>query len=218
MDILAHLNDRLDFIMRFYDQAAVPSETIKRKIEAHEDPYVPQCAPGDHDGPEYLSEWVETDNCLQTLGQCSLSLVEKALHDYLVEFIARERGDPDLYKKGGGGWLGCFERFLEDRTQFRWSASPVDRSQIEQINLSRNDFTHDPDLQGIRPRQTDYHFKKHPITRFADDLDLATMTAEDGTPEVPLSLNVTREKLILAVDDVRKFCTFVEARRTPSSY
>jgi hypothetical protein len=77
MDILAIVEDRLDFIERFYDRAATSFETDKQKIEAQEEPFVPQCEPGAYDGFEYQCEWNEADDCLRVLGHCSLGLVEK---------------------------------------------------------------------------------------------------------------------------------------------
>src|ERR1035438_841525 len=92
MDILAILEDHLGFIDRFYNAAAEPFETALRKIDAGEEPFVPKYAPGDHDGPEYLPEWMEADECLSVVGSSSLGLLQKALHDYLLEFVEREVG------------------------------------------------------------------------------------------------------------------------------
>ena len=141
MDILAILEDHIGFIERFYNAAAEPFETTLRKIEAGEEPFVPQYAPGDHDGPEYLAEWMEADACLRVVGSSSLGLLQKALRDYLREFVEREGGPGP--KKSGESWFDHHCRFLEENTLFCWANSPVPRGQIEQINLSRNDFAHD---------------------------------------------------------------------------
>jgi hypothetical protein len=39
MDYLAFVQRRLDFIERSYDQAAEPFQTIKRNIDAEEEPF-----------------------------------------------------------------------------------------------------------------------------------------------------------------------------------
>ncbi len=83
MDILVMLDRQLTFIKRFYNMAAEPFESVLRKIEAHEDPYVLRGDPEDYDGPEYQAEWGEADDSLRILGQCALGLVPKALQDYL---------------------------------------------------------------------------------------------------------------------------------------
>ncbi len=152
MDILGMLEDRLGFIGRFYAVAAEPFETAKQKIEAEEEPFVPQYEPGDYDGPAYESEWQEADHSVRVLGQCCLSLVQKALHDYLREFIVREAGvrrdelGSVLKPYKGDGWFERYRAFLEERTQFNWAACPVARERIEQINLCRNDLTHEPGI------------------------------------------------------------------------
>ena len=40
------------------------------------------------------------------------------------------------------------------------------------------------------------------------------MSGEEGKPQFPLTIYITREKLTAAVADVRQFCIFVEAQRT----
>ncbi len=81
-------------------------------------------------------------------------------------------------------------RFLKENTRFTWAASPVSRGSIEQINLSRNDGIHDPAIDSTWRRQSESHFLKHPTSRFADPMDLATSIGEDGQPEIPVALNV----------------------------
>jgi hypothetical protein len=130
MDILAILCDRLSFIERFYHLAAAPFATVKRQIEGGEDPFAPRYVPGDHDGPEFLSEWIEAEDMLRTLGQCTLGVLEKALQDYLREFIMREHGilpanlpsELEPFKKKDG-WFGAYVRLLEmpQTSQSRWS-------------------------------------------------------------------------------------------------
>jgi hypothetical protein len=212
MDILAILEDHLRFIERFYNAAAEPFETTLRKIETGEEPFVPQQAPEDYDGPEYEIEWIEADQCLGVVGSSSLALLEKALHDYLRQFVRREGGPGP--KKSGESWFDHHCRFLEEDTLFRWTNSPVPKDRIEEINLSRNDFAHDPMIGNTWPYQSDEHFRKYPVSAFADKLDLAVMTAEGDKPEFPIRLKVTRENLTVHIEYVRQFCTFVEAQRT----
>jgi hypothetical protein len=173
MDILAILEDRLGFIGRFYDAAAQPFETTKRKIEANEEPFVPKYAPGDYDGYEYQAEWNEADHCLRMLGHCGLAYVAKALQDYLREFITREAGVPraDIgtvlpKPKKKESWLHRFTRFLEDKTAFCWSDSPVGFAQLEEINLARNVIWHDESIDGTWPMQTDDYAEKFPAPHF----------------------------------------------------
>lgn len=219
MDYLAILEDHLGFIERFYSATAEPFETTMQKIESNEEPFVPQRAPEDYDGPEYETEWIEADKCLGVLGNCSLGLLEKALHDYLRAFVERE-GGPDPKKPNGSSkepnvsWFDRHCRFLEEHTPFCWTNSPVSSDQIEQINLSRNDISHDAMIDRTYPQQSEKHFRKYPVSRFAEEWQIKALSGEEGKPEFPLTLYVTREKLTAAIADIRRFCTFVEDQRT----
>ncbi len=220
MDYLGILQDHLEFIERFYNRAVAPFEDTIRKIETGEEPFVYRGEVGD--GSEFLSEWQEAYNGLGVLGNCCLGLIEKSLHDYLREFVLREAGvlpstDLSLVLKPyqGKGWFDRLCNFLEQKTQFKWKASPVCREQIEQINLSRNDSHHHDDIGIIRPRQSDRHFAKYPVSRFAEEWERKMFSqGKDDMPIFPLTINITRENLFAAISDVRQFSIFVEAQRT----
>jgi len=234
MEILGMLHSRLDFICRFYDKATAPFETIMDLIAAEEEPYVPSRDPETghrQDRDEFSAEWSEADDCVRVLGHCSLGLLEKALHDYLREFVRRECGimagvyaralsaiiDARLkpYRKKDG-WFRMYSRFLESHTSFRWSKAPVRQDQLEQINLSRNDITHDPRIDSTAAMQSDEHFEKFPISAFADSLWLEGMIrlGKDGKPAYPVAIRVTRKNLMTHIEYVRLFCDFVEAHKT----
>jgi hypothetical protein len=221
MDILAILEGHLDFIQRFYNSAASVFEITKQKIVANEEPFVPKYPPGDYDGYEYQGEWNEADACLRVIGQSALGLVATAIHDYLREFTMREceitaqqelSGCLKPYKQGST--FEAYVEFIMQNTSFNSAASPVTQNEIEQIILSRNDFTHDTTIDRVWPRQSATHFQKYPVSNFADEMELAVMKDEDGSPAFPLALRVTRENLTASIKRVRMFCTFIEAQRT----
>jgi hypothetical protein len=178
----------------------------------------------------YGAEWLEADDCLRVLGQCSLGLVEKAVHDYLREFTRREFGILGVYGpattqvldrrlkpyRKKDGWFGMYGRFLEAQTTFRWSAAPITRTQLEQINLTRNDIAHDPRIDNTLPMQSHDHFEKYPISAFADAVWLSAMmrVGKHGKPGFPIAIHVSRENLTTHIDYIRLFCVFVEAHRT----
>jgi hypothetical protein len=220
MGALPALKDRLAFLGRFYNKAARPFDDTLRKYTSLQGQY--------GDGP-VDSDWREAQKCLQLLRQCCLSLVAKAIQDYLFYFITREvnASKPDGSKifalnLQGKSWFKRYEQFLLTRTGFRWENSPVGRHQIEQIILCRNDFLHDHNLDGNQPEQL--HSKKYPDSRFADPLERAihaALATEDGKAlmlalgrEEPSSssLSVTREELFRAINDVEEYCTFVETQ------
>jgi hypothetical protein len=230
MDYLAFLEGRLDLIERFYNAAAEPFETTKRRIDAGEEPFVPKYAPGDFEGYEYQGEWDEANDCLRMLGHCSLSYVSKALQNYLCEFIAHEAkvSTDEIDKvlprrKGGssGSWLHRYACFLEDKTAFRWNDSPVSLAQLEEINLARNVIWHDPSIDGALPMQTEDDAKRFLKPTYGDEMYMAMRDADsvvvkdqDGNPltltPMTVPIEVTREKLAGAIEDVRRFCRFAE--------
>ena len=57
LNLLYLLEKHLEFIEWFYPVAAEPFETMKHKMVAEEEPFVPQNDPEDYDGPEYMGEW-----------------------------------------------------------------------------------------------------------------------------------------------------------------
>jgi len=154
---------------------------------------------------------------LEVLGQCSLSLVAKAIQDYLREFV-RSEITGTLPKKGKQSWFEFYCHILEHRTSFRWAVSPVPRDQIEQIILSRSDFMHDPAIDDSQPVKGGTHFKKYPQSRFDDPVERAVRAALAQVSGVepcdsPGTLTVTKQKLIVAIADARKFCEFIATQR-----
>jgi len=139
----------------------------------------------------------------------------------LREFIMREVNNQESrLKQYKGNWSEKYCAFLTQETAFTWLNCPAARDQIEQINLSRNDFTHDPELGGTFPVQSDTHLRKYPVSAFADKLslrvalDAAALFTCTGDPAFPAELRVTRENLTDHIEYARQFCTFVEAQRT----
>ena len=206
--LLDDLNRRLGFIGRFYLKAVGPFEATQRKIVREKEAFLSR---GDDAPDSFIEEdWNESTKCVQVLGQCCLGLSEKALHDYLRKFVEREGG----VEKKSGNWFNWYSDFLTQNTPFEWARSPVTYNQIEQINLSRNDCSHDPDIDSKQPAQSQKHFKKHPRSRFSDELERAILTAMDGRePDFPISLRVTKQGLFNALGDVQRFCEFVETQK-----
>ncbi len=206
--LLDDLNGRLGFIGRFYLKGVQPFETTQRKIVREKEAYLSR----GNDAPGFIDEdWNDATKCVQVLGQCCLGLLEKALHDYLRNVIDGHGGAGE---KKPGNWFKRYCDFLTQRTTFEWARSPVSYSQLEQINLSRNDCSHDLEINSEQPVQSQKHFKTHPRSRFGDELERAIRTAMDGRePDFPISLSVTKHALFSAFADVKRFCEFVETQK-----
>src|SRR5882757_7966219 len=178
MDILPFLESHLDFIGRFYIAAAEPFETTMRTIENNEEPFVPTYAPVDEDDFEYGFEWMEADKGLRVIGSCSLGLLQSALHNYLRECVEQVEG-PRSEKKRDESWFAYYCRILVATTGFRWDESPVTYDDLEQINLTRNNFAHDTIIGSVSPVQDERHFRKHRCSVFAEPVSLFA-SLEDG--------------------------------------
>jgi hypothetical protein len=215
MDFLALLEDRLNFLERFYDRAARPFELIQEQIDKGEEPFVPQRPSGELDEPEYLTQWGEAQDSLRLLGQCVVGLLAKALQDYLKSFIAREANLNNasdfsrcIAQYKSDGWLSTYCAFLQEATGFSWHKSPVPLSQLEQIVLTRNDSIHDPVIDRACANRSESHYKKYPLPKFADELEVLML---EGSDEPPLMINVTRQNLAQAIDEIRRFGSFIES-------
>src|ERR1700733_12974543 len=105
------------------------------------------CALREHSQGHLSEAYMEACKGRQTLALFCLSLVSKAIHDYLLQFIMHEVGaskpdDPALTKLTGKSKFHKYENFLREKNAFSWDDSPVGRDQIEQINLCRDHFIH----------------------------------------------------------------------------
>ena len=106
MDGLGALNGRLDFIEWFYLAASRPFEALRRA-----------CAAPDASRDDDRRGWEKATRGLEVLGQCSLGLLAKALHDYLLE-LTQSMGGPGTKKKRDRG----FSTFLSFLRKIRPSA------------------------------------------------------------------------------------------------
>ena len=204
---LAALNNQLRFIKSFYLTAEPAFRTLVQKHNP--------LSVSDEIRPVEEEKWQQAMKGLEVLGLCSLSLVSKAIQDYLRDFIMSKNGKP---LKKSGSWFDRDCKFLEENTSFRWDDSPVTRDQIEQINLCRNSFMHDPAIDRSQPVKDQRHFEKYQVSRFDDCLDRAvrdafTQLSGEDSPNVPGPLTVNRIKLFKALGDARTFCEFIDKQQ-----
>lgn len=212
VDILFFLDRRLTFLRRFYLDTAAPLEARLRQIANDLSTRTSQSGTGTVPPEEPPEEWQHSVKCLELLGQMTVISLTKSLQDYLREVI-RDEGGPDHTDKKGS-WLDRYSRFLEANTEFSWLPSPVDRARVEQLNLARNDFMHDEDIDADTPYQSEYHFEKYAVSRFTDMLHRAVVAAIDGCePDFPMPLSVNRQKVFDAIADVGQFCRYIESVR-----
>jgi hypothetical protein len=122
--------------------------------------------------------------------------------------------DPPTYYKSRSSDFFDQTRRIEEEFACDWEKCPVTRELIEQINLCRNDGTHDPDISTTSPTQSEAHFTKYPLSFFADEMEAHVLRSEGDVPDLPLSIQVTEEKLESAINAARELCRYVEKCRT----
>jgi len=212
MDLLYFLKERLRFIEQLYDGANSPFEETKRKIEEHEPPYVDNRDPEYVSEPAFLSEWQQADDSIMVIGHWALCMVQASLKAYLQGCIGPTGSiwwRPKillslLAKKQGKSWLGRYRLlFLED-LGIDWSKGPVSLSEIEQLNLTRDDVIHNVDVLSMNVERTEKHADRYPVGLFTDEL-----WTKVGVERV----KVDKKKLRVAIELVERFCTWIEGIR-----
>jgi hypothetical protein len=210
MDILAGLRDKLRFIERFYAIASEPFRETKRKIEAHEEPFVPP--PFDpetaNDEPDFLTEWQDADESLNLIGQAALNLVQAAFREYLSWFL--KLYDVPLTAKGAH-WLERYKNQFLETFDIDWNQGPVSIAELEEINLARNDVEHSGSAFGMTRTQSKDHQDRFPLGVFVHEVDrqIAASSGHEGLGRIYIS----QDNLAEAIRRVERFCEFLDEQR-----
>lgn len=227
MDYLYFLGERTRFIRQFYTDAATPFVERERKIEEGEEPFDPADG-AESDEPAYLDEWIETRDALDVLGQSCVSMVSSSLHLYMEEWISElvaRVGVKQLADLGIGvptdaaykaefkkGWINGYRVYCA-KLGVDWSQGPSDLTLLEEIVIARNTVQHSTDITSVRARQSAHDATKHPRGFFADDLELAMFNRSSiGQFVRPVRLNITQDKLFTALDEVERFCEWLNGQ------
>lgn len=209
MDLLYFLKARLTFIERLYESAVSPFEETMRKIDAGEPPYVDERDPEYVSEPAFLEEWQEANDSVMVIGHWCLCMVQAALKAYLKEFIGPTGSMwwrpkvllSRLSTKQGGNWFGRYQMLFSDDLGIDLAKSPVPISELEQLNLTRDDLMHSMDIFSVNVKRVEKHVQRFPIGLFTDE-----RWSGLGFEQV----RIDRAKLELAIRLVREFCTWLE--------
>jgi hypothetical protein len=211
MDILAGLRDKLRFIERHYTAASEPFRETKRKIQEGEDPFAPRSFDPEtaYDfEPPFLEQWQEATESLNIEGQAALKLVHSALHEYLSSFIDL-CGVPLTAK--GKNWLERYKKHFLDAYGIDWDSAPVPVSELEEVNLARNDVEHGGEPFGMTRRQSKEHVRRFHAGLFVDEMDKQLFQRPGES--WPLRIEVTDDGLREAIRRVESFCQFLDSKR-----
>ncbi len=211
MDILAGLRDKLRFIERFYVSASEPFRETIRKIEAEEEPFVPPYfdpATATDFEPPFLKEWQEADEALNLVGQAALNLVQASFRDYLAWFLKSNR--VELSAKGAH-WLERYKNQFRETYNIDWDRGPVKFSDLEEVNLARNDGEHNGEPFGMTRSQSKDHQTRFPLGVFVHEID--RQIAASSGHEWLGRIQITQDNLAEAIRRIETFCEFLDAQR-----
>ena len=215
MDVLYFLKQRTSFIRRLYGGAVASFEDRIRRIEAEEEPFVPSYS---EDGePAFLSEWIEADECRDVVGHACLSLLAASLHLFLhtwdkqLNMNCGARNEKDFAQRGWiNGYRSCFRKTLN----IQWENSPCDLNFLEGLVLARNRIQHPDSIHTVRAKYSRQDFAKLGRRLFftgSGETDLPDEVDEgEFTWILAPNIQVTRETLMQAVDEVETFCTWLD--------
>lgn len=208
MDLLHFVNERLKFVHYYHESTVSVFEETKRKIEAGEPPYVDTHHAEDEDEPAFLEEWRNADAAVIITGATCLELLQSTFHSFLNEYmreIGRAHLIPQLRKMQKKSWFGNYQELFRQIFDIDWDASGADISLLEQMILTRNDFTHNLAFNHLSAYQTEEHSKKYPHTAFADHRFKRLLSRNP--------LIVPKDKLEQAVAAVHRLCEYLEEHR-----
>ena len=212
MDLIYFLESRLTFIQNLYHSATAPFEETKRKIDNGEPPYVDTRDPEDADEPAFLVKWQEADESVTVIGHWCLCMVQASLQAYLKESISPSGSlwwnsqdlRTALSQKQGRSWFGRYTLLFRDELGVDFAAAPVAISDLEQLNLTRNDLIHNVELLSETVLRSEEHAQRFPIALFTDEL-----WNQVGIERI----KVTEDQLNVAIRLVREFCTWLDGIR-----
>jgi hypothetical protein len=201
MGLMIDIEKRLRFIEKFYNTTSAPFRKTIPQIEVNNSIGLDR---------ENLDAYEEASDSLTVIGNCCLCMTQACLQLYLKTYVDPENSswwwghgllqDRVANKKGKSSFERYRRLFLED-LGIDWEESPVRLSDLEQLNLTRDDLNHNIDPLKFEVERTASHRHRFPAGLF--------------TSEMLLNLEldwvyVDQEKLHTAVGLVREFCYWLE--------
>lgn len=216
MDVRYFLDRRIAFIRQFYATASEPYVERKRKIEAHEEPFVP---PYSEDGePPFLDEWLEADESLHVLAYSCISMLAAALHLYLESWVKQSRVvveeslKKSVFKKSG--WFSGYDAHFTKHFNIAFKTGPCDLKMLNEVVLVRNRIEHPPSItnQKTQYSASDLKLLRHPF--FVDKIEIALLGYSDEEEVSRFMLPtvlITEVQLIAAVAEVERFSAWFDS-------
>lgn len=215
MDILWFLRRRLLSAITIYDEASAPFIEKMRKIEANEEPFADNRDPFYQDvtEPAFLEEFLAANEAVEVLGHWCLLMIHASLQAYLREYVALasrlHRDSPDISKMlngtGGRNWFEKYRLLFNGAFRIDWEKGPTKLTDIEQINLTRDDLIHNVDVATNLVYRTKAHSDRFPASLFTDEI-----WEQLG---IGSKIKIGRDQLTKARQIVDEFCAWLDAQR-----
>lgn len=219
MDNFAILQQKLTFLRAFYDLTTRPFREIQRKIDAHEEPYVPRWDGEDEPSgePPFLDEWLEAAEGLTLQEQACLSLLQRSFREFLVSTVRNHPGGKPME---GGNWFQKYQQWFLTECDVDWTQAPVNLGLIEELSLARNCIQHGGESHGgpgdvldswrlLKVQSTSYH-ARFPDAFFASEFEKG-IWKESSYPQ-PVTIELTPDKLDAAIRETTTLCQFIAER------
>jgi hypothetical protein len=215
MDVRYFIDARIAFIRQFYATASEPYIERKRKIEAHEEPFVP---PYSEDGePQFLNKWLEADESLHILAYSCISMLAAALHLYLESWV-RQSGvvvEESMKKSvfNNKGWFAGYDAHFTKHFNVAFKSGPSDLKMLEEVVLVRNRIEHPPTIISKKTQYavSDLKHLGHPFFVNETEMALLGYLNKEMIPRIMLpTVHVTKSQLLAAVVEVERFSVWFE--------
>ncbi len=215
MNVRYFLDCRIAFIRQFYATASEPYIERKRKIEAHEEPFIPPYS--EDDEPPFLDKWLEADESLHVLAYSCISMLAAALHLYLESWVKQSGIVVDQSMKKSvfknKGWFSGYDAHFTKHFNVAFKNGPSDLKMLEEVVLVRNRIEHPPSItdQKTQYSASDLKQLRHPF--FVDKTEMALLgySDEEAIPRFMLpTVHITEMQLLAGVAEVERFSVWFD--------
>lgn len=212
------LESKLTFLRDFYERTTHPFREIKRKIEVHEEPYIPYWSEEPDGEPPFLSEWMDANDGLRLQEQVCLNLLQRSFREFL-DGTAKEHCDyPNSKPKEKGNWFENYQKWFYEECAIDWTHAPVSLSKIEELTFARNCVQHGGESHGgpgehvfdshdLIKRQSLHYHQRFPDPFFGSEIE-KQIWSNASCPN-PVVIELTVQKLDAAIDDISTFCQYI---------
>jgi len=209
------LEGKLSFLRSFYQLTTEPLREIMRKIEASEEPFVPNADPERYDQQPFLGEWFEAEEGLELQQQVCLTVLQRSFKEFLDGTVLQHRDYANNKPKvKNHNWFAAYKTWFLVEVAMDWDKAPVSLSTMEELTLARNCVQHGGESANIGPKtglvkmQSDDYHARFPDGFFANEFE-KLLRKGSAFPQ-PVRIELTSEKLAAAIEEVLAFCKYID--------